>query len=150
MTGIAGADNDSLWMFGESLNYDDNLYNDVGIDSARFNPSTAFLQFKKEFNKLYREAWAGDFKSMLIMLIIYFCAYLAIMSWISFIILHYGTFNTVLTLLAEGNKSFNGIDLLAIFTFGIYRLRDREASALRSFTVTMLCFIVIGMAWQLR
>lgn len=150
VTGNLGYGSDSLVFFEENLSYDSNQYSDLSISSNRFNLSEAFSAAKAKFQKNFKLALIGDIKSWVLMVIIIIASYLSIMSWMAYMILHYGIMRNILEALASGPGGHvnGGIDLLKIVTFGFYSL-DSEPTLARVCVNLLGCTIVAAIAFNM-
>lgn len=149
-TGIAGADNDNVWFYGEQLSYDDNLFADVSIDSTRYAPSALFNSAKKEFMALYAEAMTGDVKTLILAIICSVAIYMSVMSWMAYAVLHYNVMRILFTAIASGSgPGSNGLDLVKFFTLGVYTLDD-DPPLYRVIVIQFICAMIAAVAVNLR
>lgn len=148
-TGIAGADNDNVWFYGEPLSYDDNLFADVSIDSTRYTPSAFFNNAKKEFMSMYAKAMTGDVKTLLLAIVCSVAIYLSVMSWLAYAVLHYNVMRILFAAIASGQgKGGNGLDLVKFFTLGIYTLDD-DPPLYRVIVIQFICAVIAAVTVNL-
>ena len=148
-TGIAGADNDNVWFYGEPLSYGDNLFADVSIDSTRYTPSAFFNNAKKEFMSMYAKAMTGDVKTLLLAIVCSVAIYLSVMSWLAYAVLHYNVMRILFTAIASGQgQGSNGLDLVKFFTLGIYTLDD-DPPLYRVIVIQFICAVIAAVTVNL-
>lgn len=148
-SGIAGADNDNIWFYGEPLSYDDNLFADVSIDSTRYSPSALFNSAKKEFMGLYAKAMTGDVKTLILAIICSIAIYMSVMSWIAYAVLHYNVMRVIFTAIASGPRpGSNGLDLVKLFTLGVYTLDD-DPPLYRVVVIQFICAVIAAVTVNL-
>lgn len=110
------------------------------ITSVQFSPSDAFDSIRKSFMEEFHKALAGDIWSLLWLIMLSVSSYMIIMSWFSYGVLTLGVgrfgFEALAMRSLDGKK--RGIDVIKLFTFGIYSL-DSDPSLGRIVTVSLAC-----------
>ncbi len=126
VSGNIGSGNSAFFFFDEELSYDRNLYADLSTSTALFNPSAAFTAMKAKFERVYRKTLAKDIRTLILEAICAVSVYLSVMSWIAYLVLHYGVMHQLFTALDAGasGSGSSGLDLLSLFTFKMYTLND--------------------------
>lgn len=99
---------------------------------------------KKEFLKRFRDRFFDDSRGLIYNIIIALASYLTVISWLVYGILRYGIGRHLLEMIANPTRmqSFRGIDLIKVFTLGIYNL-DTEPTLARFFTTSLINVAII-------
>ena len=119
--------NDDNFVFNtEELNYDKIGSPDASLFDVWFSSAEAYKIAKAKFTEVYRQAFDGDLIGLFKMIVILICMWLAVFSWLAYLVLHYGAGRVFLEALANGpgRSARGGFDLLRILSFGLYSLDD--------------------------
>lgn len=110
--------------FGESLHLGlrDDLF--TNLNKSKFNPLPNFLGSMEAFVKDVTKLRNQDIKTVIRNLLIMFCWWFIIMSWLVYAVLRYGLGYVMLEAFRNPNRISNrdGFDLVKIMSFGIYNL----------------------------
>lgn len=118
VVGNVGEGDDLPFFFGENLNFDSEMQVDVAVSEGRFNPSEMFISVKKDFSDLFAKAFTGDLRTLFLMFVCVVSVYLIVMSWVAYLVLHYGVLQAIFGALKPS------IDVVKIFTLGLYGVDD--------------------------
>lgn len=134
----------NLPFLNEKLDYDRFSNVNATLSMSKFNLSEFAKVAKKEFLKRFRDRFFDDSRSLIYNIIIALASYLTVMSWLVYGILRYGIGRHLLEMIANPTRmqSFKGIDLIKVFTLGIYNL-DTEPVLARFFTTSLINVIII-------
>lgn len=134
----------NLPFLNETLDY--NRFDNVNatLNLSKFNLSQYSDTAKKGFMQRFHERFFSDVRTLVYNFIIALASYLTVMSWLVYGILRYGIGRHILEMLANPTRmqSFRGIDLIKVFTFGIYSL-DTECTLARMFTTSIINVMII-------
>ena len=110
--------------FGESLSL--GLRDDIfaELNKSKFNPLPNFLGSMETFVKDVTKLRNQDIKTVIRNLLIIFCWWFIIMSWVIYAVLRYGLGYVMLEAFRNPNRisNRNGFDLVKIMSLGIYNL----------------------------
>lgn len=129
--------------FSESLSYDNGGLSRVTLGESYYQMTGMFNEKKDKSNAAYKTLFIQDFISLFMMIVICLVSYLAVMGFIAYFMLTQGMGRYFLEALVTKteNGRFNGIDIIKIMTFGIYRL-DNDPSLLRVIVTGLICFVI--------
>lgn len=134
----------NLPFLSEKLDY--NRFSNVNatLSMSKFNLSEFAKVAKKEFLKRFRDRFFDDSRGLIYNIILALASYLTVMSWLVYGVLRYGIGRHLLEMIANPTRmqSFRGIDLIKVFTFGIYSL-DTEPTLARFFTTSLINVAII-------
>lgn len=134
----------NLPFLNENLNYSrfDNADSDLSLSNYSVSPYAKIA--KEGFLERFNSRFLHDFIGMIYTIIICICSYLIVMSWLVYGVLNYNIGRHLLEMIANPTRmqSFKGIDLIRVFTLGVYSLNS-EVSAARMFTTSVINVIII-------
>lgn len=115
--------------FGESLSFGVDKNIKVEVSNNKFKPSGAFNSAKGRFAELYRGILLGDIVSMVKIMFICVAGYLAVISFVVYLLLTLGNGTRILEAVAmpRGDGSMRGFDVVKLVSFGIYGINDRPS-----------------------
>ena len=134
----------NLPFLSEKLDYDRFSNVNATLSMSKFNLSEFAKVAKKEFLKRFRDRFFDDSRGLIYNIIIALASYLTVISWLVYGILRYGIGRHLLEMIANPTRmqSFRGIDLIKVFTLGIYNL-DTEPTLARFFTTSLINVAII-------
>lgn len=134
----------NLPFLNEKLNYSrfENVDSDLSLSNYSLSPYAKIA--KEGFLKRFNSRFIHDFIGMIYTIVVCICSYLIVMSWLVYGVLNYNIGRHFLEIIANPTRmqSFKGIDLIRVFTLGVYNLNS-EVSAARMFTVSIINAIII-------
>lgn len=135
---------DQYPFFDGGLSFSKSRQASTQITSSQFSPSAAFLSIKHKFTEEFHKVLLGDFWSLLWLVLLSTASYMIVMSWFCYGVLTMGVGRMGFEALAMRDSSGKkrGIDVIKIFTFGIYSL-DSDPPLQRIVTVTFVCCGII-------
>ena len=132
-----------LPFFTESLSYNLGKDSDLMFGNAIGTTHQFFSECKDNFNGMMEEAFAGDLKNVILMLLFFLTNYLCISSWILFAILHYNVGKPFLELFCIPSSSGHsaGFDIIKIISLGIYDINSDPTFG-RTLVLSFVCFFI--------
>lgn len=128
--------------FNEELNRQEDLYSDLEAVSSKFNPSPIFTAVKAVFMKDFHKTMGNDIRTWILMIICVFSVYLCVMSWIAYLVLHYGVLHSLFNALESGTQGQGaGFDAVKFFTIGLFKLDD-DPPLHRVIIIQFVCIVI--------
>lgn len=121
---------------------------DLSFTLGGFNPTTFTKSLKEKFLDDYNDLFQDNLLSFVRLLFINVLMYLMVITWVAFGILKSRIAVNLLQALAQGesfgggNRKGRGVDLLKIFTLGIYDINDKPSISKLLFMDTMFTIII--------
>lgn len=143
-------DGTNFFFYDEELDLSENIKSSIDVSTAWFNPSAAFLAVKSQFLKVHAQLFAKDFKTWLLMIICMVAIYLCVVSWLAYLILHYGVFHQLFVAIDVGPAGSNGtgFDVVKFFTFKMFTLDD-DPPLHRIVVIQVFCIAVAAVCMSL-
>ena len=112
--------------------------------TSEFKLAQFITSIKDDFLKTYREGFSTGIVGLLKMIAVTILMWLIFVSWIGYVILHYGIGLPIFTAIAEPNPyGFrNGLDLIKILSLGVYDIND-DPSFARMLVLSFIFFILM-------
>lgn len=151
-TTISGnlGDSTDFFFYDEELSKSENAKVSIDVSTSWFHPSSAFLAVKNQFLKVHAQLFAKDFKTWMLMIICAVAIYLCVISWIAYLVLHYGVFHQLFTIINTGPERSHGVgfDVVSFFTFKMFNLDD-DPPLHRIVVIQILCIVVAAVCINL-
>lgn len=105
-----------------SLGIKDDIFTD--INKSKFTPVSNFLGSMESFTEQMKDLRNQDIKHIIKIILVLFCWWFVIMSWIVYTVLRFGIGVTMLEAFRNPNRISNkdGFDLVKIVSLGVYNL----------------------------
>lgn len=129
--------------FSESLSYDSGGLSRTVLGESYYQMTGMFEEKKDASNTGFKHLWMSNFIGWLLMVITLVASYLAVISLVAYFMLTVRTGRFFFEMLATKTKEgkFQGVDLIKIFSFGLYSL-DSDPSLARVLFTDLMCFVV--------
>lgn len=130
--------------FYEELNLTRNNMIELNSRQVHFRVLDYANELRDQFLEDHRKAFAGDLIKLFKVTCIDLMMYVIVMSWVGYAVLRYGVFYNVLEVIYKpfANSTKGGIDLLKIFTLGIYNMESEPNFMIMAGGNILLIFMV--------
>lgn len=130
--------------FFESLTIDSKDAIALNSNKVQFRPLAYANEIRNQFLEDHRKAFAGDLKKLFKVICIDIMCYVVVMSWVGYAIITYRVGYSVLEVIYKpfANSTKGGIDLLKIFTLGIYNMEAEPSFPILFGGNLLLVFLV--------